>query len=167
MDKTPGVFVSLAIALLLHGCATYKPVPEGYAGPVAIVSDSGFSEDGTKAQIFALIEVDGHTIQNSFGASASASYGQGFALTTRYVSRPVPATPMKVTLKGSHTTAAPIQAIFSQAAGTFFSVEGTVDFAPASGGNYVVKGELKKDGSSVWIQDANTGQPVTQKITGK
>jgi hypothetical protein len=167
MSKTPRIFVCFTVALFLHGCATYKPVPEGYTGPVALVSDSGFSESGTKAQLFALVEVEGNAIENSFGASASASHGQGFALTTRFVSRPVPARSMKVRLKGSHTTGAPIHAIVSQAAGTFFSVEGTADFTPQSGGNYVVKGELKKDGSSVWIEDTATGQPVTQKITGK
>jgi hypothetical protein len=157
----------LLFVIFLTSCATYKPVPEGYSGPVATISDSGFAESGAKAQLFVLLEVDENRIQNSIGASAGASSGQGFALTTRVVSRQVPAKPMKLKLKGTHTTAAPIHAIVSQAAGTFFSVEGTVDFTPAPGGNYVVKGELKKEGSSVWIEDAVTSQPVTQKITGK
>ncbi len=157
----------VAITACLASCATYKPVPEGYTGPVAVISDSGFAESGSKAQIFALVEVDGNSIDNSFAASARASQGQGFALTTRYVSRPIPAAPMKVKLKGSHTTAAPIQAIFSQAAGSFFSVEGVTDFTPASGGRYVVKGELSKDQSSVWIEDAATNRPVTEKVMSK
>lgn len=165
MNRAFAVFV--VIALLLHGCATYKPVPEGYTGKVAVIADSGFTEGGTKAQIFALMEVDGNAIQNSFGASAGASQNQGFALRTRFVSRPVPATPMKVKIKGSHATGAPIHAIFSQAAGTFFSVVGVVDFTPAPGGSYIVKGQLRKEGSSVWIEDNATGKPVTQKITGK
>ena len=137
------------------------------SGPVAMLSDSGFSEDGTKAQLFSLMEVDGNSVQSSFGASASASHGRGFALTTRIVSRPVPVKPMKVKLKGAHTTGAPIQAIFSQISGDFFSVEGVVDFDPAPGGDYVVKGILKKEGSLVWIEDARTNQPVTQKIGKK
>lgn len=157
----------LAVCLSLASCATYNPVPEGYTGPVATLSDSGFSEDGTKAQLFSLMEVDGNTVQNSFGASARASQGQGFSLTTRIVSRPVPARPMKVKLKGAHTTGAPIQAIFSQMSGTFFSVEGIADFDPAPGGEYVVKGILKKDGALVWIEDSRTGQPVTRKISEK
>ncbi|MCK9389109.1 MAG: hypothetical protein M0Q22_12065 [Sulfuritalea sp.] len=161
------IVASLAIALSLASCATYKPVPEGYTGPVAMLADSGFSEDGTKAQLFSLMEVDGNTVQSSFGASASASHGQGFALTTKIVSRPVPAKPMKVKLKGAHTTGAPIQAIFSQMSGTFFSVEGVADFDPAPGRDYVVKGILKKEGSLVWIEDARTGQPVTRKISEK
>jgi hypothetical protein len=74
---------------------------------------------------------------------------------------------MKVRIKSSHTTGAPIHAIFSQVAGSFYSVEGVVDFSPAPGGRYAVKGELRKEGSSVWIEDANTDQRVTEKISGK
>lgn len=74
---------------------------------------------------------------------------------------------MKVKLLASHTTGAPIQTLFSQVAGTFFSVEGTVDFNPQPNGSYVVKGELKNEGSAVWIEDANTNQPVTEKVVKK
>jgi hypothetical protein len=164
---TRRIIVGVAAALALHGCASYKPVPDGYTGPVAVVADSGQREDATKAQVFALMEVDGNSIDNSFAASARASQGQGFALTTRFVSRQVPATPMKVKIKASHATGAPIQQLFGQAAGSFLSVEGVTDFTPAPGGNYVVKGELSKGGSSVWIEDAATNQPVTQKVTAK
>lgn len=167
MNTTLKMTGCLLIGLALHGCAAYKPVPDGYTGPVAEVADSGSPGDGRKSTAFALMEVDGKSIDNSFRASANASYGQGFALTTRYVARPVPATPMKVRLKGSHMTAAPIHAMASQLAGTFFSVEGVVDFRPAPGGRYVVMGELKKGASSVWIEDRATGLPVTEKIVEK
>ena len=106
----------------LSGCASYQPIPEGYSGPTAVVADSGFAEDGTTAQLFVLDKIDGNMIDDSFGASANASYGQGFALTTVYESRSVPARPMKVELFGGHTTAAPIQAIYKQMAGTFYTV---------------------------------------------
>ncbi len=74
---------------------------------------------------------------------------------------------MKVKLRGSHATGAPIQALLSKSAGTFFSVEGVVDFSPKTDGKYVVKGKLKKDESSVWIEDVNTSQPVTEIIIKK
>lgn len=168
MNRTLKMTGCLLVALTLHGCATYKPVPEGYAGPVAVVADSGTPGDGKKSVIFAMMDVDGQGIDNSFRASAGASYGRGFALTTQFIGRPVPANKtMKVRLKGSHITGAPIHAIASQIAGTFFSVEGVVDFTPVSGGNYIVKGELKKDASSVWIEDRATGLPVTEKIVEK
>lgn len=158
------VFV-LVCALLGASCATYQPVPKDYMGPTALVHDTGFSEDGTKAQLFAMVEVDGNRIMNAFWASANASQGRGASLTTVYSERRVPARAMKVMLRGSHATGAPIHAIASQLAGTFFSVEGVVDFLPKADGHYVVKGDLKKDRSSVWIEDAETGQPVTTVVS--
>jgi hypothetical protein len=77
----------------------------------------------------------------------------------------VKAKPMKVTLRGSHATGAPIHAMASQMAGTFFSVEGSVDFSPQENRKYRVKGELKKEKSSVWIEDAETGEPATSVIS--
>lgn len=74
---------------------------------------------------------------------------------------------MKLLLRGSHTTGAPIHALFSQAAGTFLSVDGVVDFTPKPNGKYVVKGVLKKEESSVWIEDEETHTPVTDRIIKK
>lgn len=155
----------LCTAVLFAACATYEPVPKDHQGPTASVRDTGFSEDRTKAQMFALLEVDGNGVRNAFGASASASDGQGAALTTVYPERKVPVRPMKVRLRGSHATGAPIHAIASQIAGTFFTVDGTVDFTPKADGRYAVKGTLTKERSSVWIEDVETGQPVTAVVS--
>ena len=160
-----GHWCALLALTALAGCATYKPVPDGYGGPTAILSDTGFTEGGTKAQLFAAVEVDGNRIHSSFGASASASHGKGAALTMQIVERYVPVRPMKVTLRASHTTGAPIHAMAMQLAGTYYSVEGVVDFDPKALGRYTVKGELRKEGSSVWIEDVTTGQVVTVKVT--
>src|SRR5664280_2731926 len=72
-----------------------------------------------------------------------------------------------LTLRASHVTAAPIQAMALQLAGRFYSVEGAVDFTPKPDGRYVVRGELKAEGSSVWLEDEATGQPVTPKVSKK
>lgn len=149
----------------LAACASYQPVPEAYTGPTATVRDTGFAEDGSKAQMFALVAIDGNRIPNAFGESASASYGRGAALTPVFPKRQVKATPMRVTLLASHATGAPIQALAGQLAGTFYSVEGQVEFTPEPNGQYAVKGQLRKDRSSVWIEDVATGQPVTVVIT--
>ena len=148
----------------LSGCATYEPTKD-YIGPTATLRDTGISEDGSKAQLFAATEIDGNRVMNAFWASANASQGRGASLIAVYPLRKVRASPMKVTLRASHATGAPIAAIASQMAGTFFSVEGVVDFTPRPDGNYVVKGELKKEKSSVWIEDVETGKPVTSVIS--
>ena len=45
-----------------------------------------------------------------------------------------------------------------------FSVEGEVEFSPADGSTYVVRGELKKEGSSVWIEESETKQRVAEVV---
>jgi hypothetical protein len=158
------LLMSVALVVLVAGCASPPTVPADYSGPLATVFDSGEAEDRSKAQMFVLAEIDGNRVDNSIVASRRASSGQGFALTTAYLQRSVPARPMKVKLLGTHTTAAPIHEMASRMAGTFFSVEGVVDFSPKPDGRYVVKGELKKTGSAVWIEDSVTNQPVTERV---
>jgi hypothetical protein len=153
------------LAFVLTGCATYNPVPPDYKGPTAVIRDTGFKENSTKAQLFAVTAVDGNRIGNAFGSTAAASYGAGAFITAVYPERKVPIRQMKLTLLGSHATGAPINELASKMAGTFFSVEGTVDFLPEANHVYLVKGDLKKEKSSVWVEDMVTGKPVTPIIT--
>ncbi len=157
----------LAAALFIVGCAQWKPVPEGYKGPVAIVSDSREYENRGKAAFFVLAAVNGKPIETSLDATRKASYGKGFSLSAMYIEREVPAEPMKVTLLGTHETAAPIHELLSRAGGHFQSVEGVVNFAPSPNIKYIVKGELSPDGTSVWIEVLQTGERVTEKISSK
>lgn len=158
--------LGVAIATLLTGCATrYSPVPDGYTGPLVQLTDSVRTEDWSKAQIFAVVEIDGRPVDNSFNVSANASYGKGMALTALEHTRQVVPRPMTVKLRGSHATAAPIHEIASKMAGTFYSVEGTVSFEPQPDKFYVVRGELSKQRSSVWIEEGSAGVVVTRKVT--
>ena len=159
-------FIAIA-ALFLASCATYQPVPPGYTGSTATLSDRAVRESGTKAQLFVAEEIDGHRIQDSIAATARRSYGLGFTVMTEVVEREVPVRPMKVKVKATHVTGAPIHALLSEAAGTFYSVEGIVEFTPQPGKKYFVWGELKAHGSSVWISEEGTnGMPATEKVTG-
>ena len=157
--------IALLAATILTGCASYQPVPDGYAGPTAKVKDTGaYIDTWTKGQVFSLTEIDGRQIKDSFGTSIAASRGQGFALSLELQERLVPAKPMTVTLRGSHITGAPIHAIASTVAGTYLSVEGAVSFDPKPDTLYVVKGELKSGASSVWIEEDASGKIVTEKV---
>jgi hypothetical protein len=161
-------FTCAVVCAVLGGCASYQPVPPGYGGPTATLSDFAIIEGQTKAQLFVVLEIDGHPVENSIGATATASRGQFFSLRTNIVERPIPVRPMKVKLKGTHATGAPIHNLLSQAVGTFYSVEGVVDFSPLPNKVYFVRGELKEQGSSVWITEEDTGGvPVTEKVFGK
>ncbi len=156
----------LILSVLLFGCASaYKPVPDGYTGPTATLSDSGIKEDFTKAQLFVVSTIDGNHIGNSVAATSGASYGQGPILTTKFISRRIQARPQRVKLVGTHVTAAPILALLYAATGSYLSVEGEVEFDPAPGGSYIVKGKLGKEESSVWIEDTTSNEPVTRIVT--
>lgn len=157
--------IALASALVLSACATsYDPIPKDYAGPVAKLTDSGRYQGNTTAKLFVLSAIDGNGVDNSLGATRGASFNQGFMITMKVSSRQIPVRPMKVTLIGTHQTAAPIHELFKRATGSFLSVEGTVDFSPKANGHYVVKGELTPESSSVWIEDEETKEVVTEKI---
>jgi hypothetical protein len=163
--RTKATLIALSITVTLSGCASYVPVEKDYTGPTATLADTGFSEDGSKAQMFAVIEVDGRRVMNAFWASANASQGRGNNLTTIYPSRKIKAGATKFLIKCSHATGAPIAAIASQMAGTYFSVEGAVELAPRADGRYAVKGELTKQKSSCWIEDLETGKPASAVIS--
>lgn len=173
--KQKNLLLLLALALV-GGCATVTPaVPDDYKGPVVSLSDSVLRETTSKGIIFALSAIDGNSVHNARFETERATRARRPTLTgrperilvMRDVSRDVPVKPMKVTLVGTHVTEAPIQAIASNMAGTFFSVEGVVDFKPVEGKKYLVTGALAKEQSCVWIADAETKQPVTAKICGK
>lgn len=155
------------LALAITGCASYKPIPENYTGPIATIADTGQSEDSTKAKIFAITEIEGNRITSSFEESRVASHNQGAHLQLTLADRQVTAKQMKVTIRGSHITGAPIHEIASRALGTFFAVEGVVEFNPIPNGKYAVVGNLAKGNSSVWIEDAVTKMPVTDKVSSK
>lgn len=159
---------SVLVLASLAGCASFQnPIPEGYQGPVVLLADTGKQEDGGKGQFFAAVEIDGRPIENALSDTLAATQGMGFALMSQYTKREVPVIPMKVKLIGTHQTAAPIQEIASRVAGTFFRVEGVVDFLPQEGKRYMVTGQLKKDQSCVWIQENGAQAPATAQVCTK
>ncbi len=160
--------LALALFASLVGCATVEPsVPESYKGPVVPLSDTGFQENGGKGVFFAAMELDGRKIENAIWSTRSASSGRGFNISVQYIRRFVPVHPVKVKITGTHQTAAPIHEIAARMAGTFFSVEGVVDFKPEEGKSYIVTGELKKEQSCVWIEEAESKALSTEKVCTK
>lgn len=151
--------------LVLASCATYKPIPDNYKGPIATVADSGEPESASKGRVFALTKIDGNPVMDSFEATRQRSYGRGALVTLEITERQMPARPMQVTLRGAHVTGAPIHELASRAMGTFFEVEGVVEFKPEADKRYKVVGKLSKDLSEVWIADESTNQPVTAKVS--
>ena len=156
-------FTALCLSTFLSACASLgNPLPQGYAGPTARLSDYMQNVESGKAEFFVVQEVDGTPVRNAIHKTRESSAGRGFSLIPEFYSRDIPAKPLKLKLVGTHVTAAPIHELASRSAGTFFSVEAVVTFQPQPNRRYVVAGELKKQQSRLWIEDAESKSIVLE-----
>jgi hypothetical protein len=163
-------FAALAFSLMaIQGCANqrYQPVSPDSTEPTASVADTVRWVSGSRAQTFIIQSVDGHRIANSMDASQDASRNQGAKLTVPKVERQLPLRAMRLTLEGRDIAAMPIAAIFGSLSGRYHAVEGVVTFTPVADHRYAVMGTLAKESSSIWIEDADSHESVTEKITAK
>lgn len=160
----------LVCAVLLAGCGTTKLVPDDYAGPTAMVRDSGVNPTGggqaTQSQYFVLAAVDGKEIPNSFSQALAGAEGY-----TNFQARErkIPVRPLKVTLRAvayfpNGIKGQPgVAGLDEIAAATTLK---TVNFSPVAGETYVVRGRADERAGSVWIETAS-GQRVTDVATLK
>ena len=76
------------------------------------------------------------------------------------IERNVPARKATFTLVGRTEYAAPILALTN----TVYQIAGKVTFGPETYRSYIVRGELGKNYSAVWLEDEVTGKAVGEKI---
>ncbi len=147
------------------GCAAVRhPLPTGYAGPTAWVQDTWSLDANERDQVFAVLAVDDVAIVNAVSETQRASQGKGFQAVKQGAGRLIPAGKLKIKVRGSHFSSAPIAELARRAAGTFQSIEGTVELVAAPKAEYKVMGELSKARSCVWIEDLSTNAPATDKV---
>lgn len=149
--------------LALAGCASNQPKPPQYETiwkPGAVVKDTAFNTETSKANFCALIALNSASIENSIEATQAATAGRGMQLQNRLIERVVPPGKYSATIRCQTVYAMPIQAIFSGSS----SVEGKVEFSSQTGRTYAVKGILSEPNVSVWIEDTGLAQPVTEKV---
>ena len=145
----------------LSGCVTVdSPIPDDYTGRTAYISSSELVHGSTKADLFYLYKVNGKDIHNTGWATAGASYGQGFMLTTSLITTEVTTEDQVFSIKGRTTFAAPIQSLAS----TVYEVKGDISFAPEADIEYVVKGELGENYSSIWVERVSDSVIMDKKI---
>lgn len=158
-------FAILCLALLAAGCATYSPsVPEGYTGPRAQLDDAITTSGNSKSDFFVVEQIDGASVDNSLYETRRKNQGRGMNMTPYVISRPLVAgKPIKVLVRGRTDYAMPIQAL----TGTVFQVKGLVEFTPQANARYIVRGTLGDNYSAVWIEEAESKQPVGQKVEVK
>ena len=149
---------AMLAALLVNGC-TAKPIPRGYAGPTAFVSDSATAHGPTLAEFFVLSKIEGKRIDESVGMTDIAYDGGGPEFEPLVEERELPAKPMTVSIKAQTYHGPHYWFLLDKE----LRVEGVVSFAPQPGEHYVVKGTLAADYSAVWIEDSR-GATATAKV---
>ena len=151
---------AVAAVIALWGCTT-NPVPEGYTGPVASITDSFNYRSDTVYDFFVVTKVNGKRIKESLSATAGLNEGRGLAATTALaISRKVPAEEATFTVTGRTQYAAPILAMVNPV----YEITGDIRFTPLPDHDYYVEGKMDDDHSVIWIRDNTTNQQVAGKI---
>ncbi|MEO6277639.1 hypothetical protein [Roseateles sp.] len=162
-------FTPFAAMALLAGCTSFKSftafepaTPADYTGPTANVADQVMVISAQRLHVFEITQVDGRRLASSSMASKRAGEGSGMTLTPVALTNELPLRPAQVKLQATTQYASPMLAM----ANTSCRTVGEVSFTPTEGKRYIVTGQIAAKACEVWIEDAATGQPVTEKISG-
>lgn len=163
------VFAAAATALLLAGCTSFKSftafepaTPADYTGATANVADQVVPVSPQRLHVFEITQVDGRRLASSSMASKRAGEGSGMTLAPVALTNELPLRPAQLRLQATTQYASPMLAM----ANTSCRTVGEVSFTPTAGKRYIVNGQIAAKVCEVWIEDASTGQAVTEKISG-
>lgn len=155
------------VSLCLSACVgpAYQ-LPPGYNGPLATIKNSGKELSPLKAEVFNVYKIDG--CYSHLKSPMATPYGGGPFVTLQTSEAQIPARKTQIEIVGRDAYAADGVAIMDKiAGGERKTVSGTVELTPKPGGTYIVRGQLDKATSQVWIEDAATGKVVTSKVLSK
>jgi hypothetical protein len=148
----------LFLSILFTGCASlHNPIPEGYVGPTATVSDSFSNKEASKANYFILNKVDQKPIETSWGKTRYDNYGQGRIFTPSMIDHPLLPKAQLLGIKGLIFFPTDAQLLF----GDDLAVEGEFLFTPKAGEQYIVKGIISEKESKVWLEDSSGNKVST------
>jgi len=152
------------LAGVLSACTGLSPaVPEGYAGPTAMLADTQQTLGPRKANVFYVEAVNGRKVANSRAEVLRANRGRTLYMPPPMKVRAVPAQSGRFTIAGQAMYAPSLM----DATQVVQAVSGTVEFAPEAGRRYEVQGEFRDGYAAVWIEDAESHRVVTPKIERK
>ena len=159
--------VSLAAtALLLSGCGSFQAfqpaTPPDYTGATANVADQVVVVSPQRLHVFEITQVDGRRLASSSTASTRAGKGSGMTVTPVSLTNELPLRETKVRLQAAVQYASPVVSMSNPSCRTV----GEVSFTPVEGRRYTVNGRIAADACEVWIEDLETKQAVTGKVTG-
>lgn len=158
-------YLSLILLVALVGC-THNPIPEGYDGPTARITDTYQNKEATSAHYFALNKVNKKLVKSSFGETRQKNSGRGTVFTPVMVSREVLPQEQEFNIQAFLFYPTDALSLFSE--NRF--VEKNVIFKPEAGEEYFVKGVLLPDETDVWVENSQgnqVGEVVIPKETDK
>lgn len=158
--------ILFALSATVAGCASYQgfqpATPEGYDGPTVNVADQSVPMGQDLAHVFEMTHVDGRRLLSSSIATLQAHQGRGFTTAPVALSNELPLRPARLRLQAVTQYGAPLLALRHPTC----RVQGEVAFTPAADRRYRVAGRIGALACEVWIEDAETGQPVTERVAG-
>ena len=160
------IFPLAATAALLSGCTSFHgfepATPADYSGATVNVADQVVVVSSQRLNVFEMTRVDGRRLASSSVATTRAGQGSAMTVAPVALTNELPLQPLRVQIQAAIQYATPLIAISSEDCRTL----GEVAFTPQDGKRYAVNGRIAADACEVWIEDAATKQPVTEKVTG-
>lgn len=155
----------LALVALLAGCGAPQVPRPGAGVPAAQLNDRVTEDDdGSNSRVFAVLELDGVPVRNALLHSRTLGWGAGAGFAPYLVARFIEAKPVKVRIAGRYVYGAPIQGVLRELRGNNAAIEGVVELQPQADKVYRVNGSLVKGHVALWIEDFDTGLPVTRTL---
>lgn len=143
------------LTALVLACGAWVPdaLPQDASARIKDTADGGGPAGGT---FFVVREIDGKAVaENALTRSRQASYGKGAEMVLQGFEHTVPAGRVRLSLYGTHTTAAPISQMFTALfRGGIPEVSGTVEVELQAGKQYRVAGWIDAYHCEVWLEDA-------------
>ena len=132
--------------------------PNAYGGPLAqLLTTEGTVEDAHHTLWFRLAEI--YDAPKLPSQCEGESFSKGSGIPARCIGEEIPAQPMRAKLVAYREAD-----LLNGSKKTSTLVEGTVKFSPTPDKSYKIAGESKYGQTSVWIEDRDTHQPVTEKV---
>ena len=144
----------LAMALALAGCQALGPLPDVSSQPHATIAGTHVDVDGDRIDTWRVLEVDGHDVLPSTDQPYKL-FGHDHA-TLVAAGRGV-----RVEVEGLAFYSNTVRRMFWDP----MHVQGVVEFVPVAGASYVVRGSVSPELSSVWIENADTHEPIGRRIS--
>jgi hypothetical protein len=162
MSKFLSRLLFVLALIFINGCASYgPPAPIEFNGPTTRLKETVMPYDSSKADFFILESIDDQRVENSARKTHMKNSGKGLnVMSPAMMEQVIPIKYASFKIRGRTEYSAPIQALTNPV----YDVSGNISFTPEIDKVYVIKGDLGKNYSAVWIEEESTHKIIGEKI---